>query len=557
MLIRKFLFLIGFLASAMASTAGLAQSHDMQASACTAFANAYFGNNKYEAMLAQIPDAPTTVISAKVIAAGGDGSAIQDDLPEYCRIEAQITPTIGVLIRMPTKNWNGKMLMGGCGGPCGNYLEDRVDPGLVRGYATVNTDMGHKGIGWGFGYNNVQGQIDFGFRATHLTAEVGKVVVGAYYGQAPKRNYFMGCSTGGRQGLIEAQRFPKDFDGILAGAPPVTQTGWQSLVQNWAATVNNPIVDGKRKQILSPSKLPMIHNAVLKKCDAIDGLKDGVLQNPLLCNWEPKEIQCKGATTPDCLSAEEVKVVEKIYQGATWSDGKPMYYGNSGIARGTELKWAFDLEPPVGTNSSQAKYWGVGTSNGPTYDDTSVDIDRDIPRLAMLETLYHHTNPDLRNFKTVGGKLIFYGGWDDTCCRANGLIDYYEMVTRTMGGLKATQDFMRLFLPSGMDHCRYGIGGGEVDWLTALENWVEKGQAPEQVIAHHMLKEPYPSKARELTDSGGPYAKLPRHPLQAGTYDRAHPVYPYPDWPKYSGNGNSNDPATWVRMKGDLKPLVN
>lgn len=165
------------------------------------------------------------------------------------------------------------------------------------------------------------------------------------------------------------------------------------------------------------------------------------------------------------------------------------------------------------------------------------------------EAFYYHRNPDLRQFKAAGGKLILFNGWDDGCCRAYGSIDYYEMVTRLMGGVEKTMDFFRLFLPAGMDHCRYGIGGGELDWLTALENWVEKGEPPEEVIAHHMVEEPYPSRPRALTDYGPDYIRMPRHPLPKGSYDRAHPVYPYPDWPVYSGTGDPANPENWEKAK--------
>lgn len=512
--------------------------------ACEALAR-----GKFSAQFAQIPDAPTFVNSARVIPAGGDGSAVQDDLPEICRIEGNITPTVGFLVRMPTKNWNGKFMMGGCGGPCGNYLEDRIDPALVRNYAVVTTDMGHKGSGWSFGYNNLQGMIDFGLRSTHVTAVAAKEVVKAFYGKPAEKNYFWGCSTGGRQALTSAQRFPKDFDGIIGGSPPMTQTLHQVLVAGWSARANTT---ADKKSILSPSKLPMIHASVLAACDKLDGLEDGVLQHPPACKWEPKSIQCKGGPADNCLTPDEVVVVEKIYRGATWSDGKPMYLGNSGRAKGTELKWQRDLGVPNGSGDSMAKYFGIGTWGGPTANEFEGDIDQFVLRTNMQETFFYHLNPDLRNFKELGGKFIFFGGWDDGCCRADAMIDYYETVTRVMGGLQETQEFMRMFLPSGQDHCRYGIGGGELDYITAMENWAEKGQAPEQIIAHHMVKEPYPSVPRAMTDYGSPYVKMARHPLPADSFDRAHPVYPYPDWPKYSGKGDSNDPATWVRVKGKL-----
>ncbi|MDX2221717.1 MAG: tannase/feruloyl esterase family alpha/beta hydrolase [Rhodospirillaceae bacterium] len=498
-----------------------------------------------------IRHAPTNILSAVVVPAGGDQSIVQRDLPEYCRVEGMIAPTVGFLLRMPTKTWNGKFMMGGCGGPCGNYLEDRIDPALVRNYAVVTTDMGHKGGSRMYGYNNLPNLIDDGFRSTHVTAVAAKVIIAAHYGRKAEFNYYMGCSTGGRQGLQEAQRFPFDFDGIIAGAPPHAQINFQPLIDEWVGRNN---VDADGKLILTKDKLPLIHNAVLAACDEIDGLKDGVLQHPPACKWQPSELLCKGRARADCLTAAQVEVAEKAYRGATWSDGSPMFYGQSGRARGTELKWASNLEPSTGRGvNSSLKYMDVFAAPGPEFADAAFDIDRDVPESQATEMFYYHRNPDLRQFKAAGGKLILFNGWDDDCCRADATIEYYEMVTRLMGGPERTMDFARLFLPAGMDHCRYGIGGGEVDWITALENWVEKGQAPEQVIAHHMIEEPYPSVPRHITDYGSPYTRMARHPLPPESYDRAHPVYPYPDWPRYAGQGDPADPANWRRVTGEWR----
>ena len=493
---------------------------------------------------ARIPYAPTNIISAYVVPAGGDGSIFEEDLPEHCRVEGMVAPTVGFLLRMPTKTWNGKFMMGGCGGPCGNYLEDRIDPALVRNYAVVNTDMGHKGTGRMYGYNNLANLVDDGFRSTHVTAVAAKVVIDVFYGKKAEYNYFMGCSTGGRQGLQEAQRFPFDFDGIIAGAPPQTQLGHQALISEWIARHN---IRPNGKQILAADKLPVIHQAVLQACDNLDGLEDGVLQHPPACKWEPSEIQCSGEERDDCLTAEQVEIIELIYSPATWSDGSPMFYGQSGRARGSELKWEWVLEPVSGNENSQTKYFDVFAARGSAFDDRMIDIDRDIPEIMASDIFHYHRNPDLRQFKSAGGKLIMYNGWDDGCCRADASIEYYEMVTRLMGGSDQTMDFMRLFLPAGMDHCRYGIGGGEVDWITPLERWVEDGIAPDQVIAYHMIEEPYPSRSRPPTDYGPPYTLMARHPLPEGSFDRAHPVYPYPDWPIYSGEGDPAKPENWMK----------
>ena len=493
---------------------------------------------------AQIPDAPTNIISADVIPRGGDQSIVQRDLPEYCRVEGMVAPTVGFMLRMPTRTWNGKFMMGGCGGPCGNYLDDRIDPALVRNYAVVTTDGGHKGTGRMYGYNNLQNLVDEGYRSTHVTAVAAKTIIANYYGSQAKYNYFFGCSTGGRQALQEAQRFPFDFDGIIGGAPPWNQTGYQALIGEWVGR-NNEGPDGE--QILTADKLPMIHQAVLEACDDLDGIEDGVLQHPPACKWEPTEIQCRGRERDDCLTAAQVEVVQKAYNGATWSDGSPMYLGQSGIARGSELKWTRSLAIPPGDGNSMTKYYDILDARGPGFDDRDFDIDRDVPGLAAVEIFFDNRNPDLRNFKEAGGKFILFNGWDDPCCRPKGSIDYYEMVTRVMGGLEATQEFMRLFLPAGMDHCYYGIGGGEVDWITYLENWVEKGEAPDYVIAHHMVEEPYPSVSRPITDYGPRYIRMARHPLPEGSYDRAHPVYTYPDWPMYSGRGDPTKPDSWVK----------
>ena len=497
-------------------------------------------NGANAAKFARILDARTSVLTAKIVPA-------HRDLPETCRVEGLIAPNVGFLMYLPTSDWNGKFMMVGCGGACGVFLPFRIEPPLVRRYAVVTTDLGHKGgpANFGFAYNNIQGAIDFGFRATHVTAVAAKELVAAYYERRAGRNYYMGCSTGGRQGLMEAQQFPTDFEGILAGAPPLDQTGDSAFHLNWILRSN---VGPNGKPILTPERLPLIHAAVLAACDARDGLKDGVLQNPRACGWDPGALQCtNGATAADCLSATEVAVVRKIYSGATNSKGEALYFG---MPRGSEDQWPMliDIGNPPGSGAigaSMLRYGSFFDFPGTTYSVMDFDYDRDPPRLALMERIYNVQNPDLRKFKAAGGKLISYHGWNDNNIPGGAMVDYYETATRTMGGEKATQEFYRLFMLPSVNHCQYGLGGGEVDWITTLENWVEHGIAPDRVTAHHMLTEPYP------LIPGEPWAQMARHPLPPDAFDRTRPVFAYPDVARYSGKGDANQATTWGKAPRD------
>ena len=497
---------------------------------------------------ANLLDAPTTIVSARLVSAGGNGDIVEKDYPEHCRVEGQIAPTVGFLLRMPTRVWNGKFLMGGCGGPCGLYLTDRSDPALVRGYAVVVTDMGHKGSGWMFADNNLAQMVDFGYRATHVTAIAAKAVIAEFYGDRPKRNYFVGCSTGGRQGLVEAQRFPMDFDGIVAGAPPWMQTGHQPYASYWPTLAN--MKDGK--PILDVSKLPLIHEAVLAACDANDGLKDGIIQNPAACNWQPSAMVChSGADSMSCLTSDEAEVVRKIYQGPVDSTGQRLYRGQ---ARGSEMTWT----NYVGQNGKPGPFWSLTDTTlhhlaflpapGPGYSIQQFDFDRDPPRLATNDVLFAHANPDLTKFRDHGSKLIIFHGWNDNNNIPPELaIDYYRLVQATMGGPDTAAQTARLFMLPGAYHCRYGEGGGEVDWLTALENWVEHGAAPEQVLAYHMKHEPYDSVP--IAGSESRNTLIPRHPLNPDSYDRVRPVFAYPGVARYK-SGDPALPSSWVRAQG-------
>ena len=515
------------------------------AAACEAILSPQYGSR-----LALIPDAPSAINSARIVSAGGTHGAADNDLPEICRVEGNISPTVGFLLRMPTKNWNGKFMMGGCGGPCGNYLEDRIDPALVRHYAVVDTDMGHKGTGWLFGYHNLQGQLDFAYRATHLTAVVAKEIIKTFYGNAAARNYFNGCSTGGRQAMIEAQRFPQDFEGIIAGAPVYDEVGDAPYFLDWNTNVNTA-KDGS--SILTVDKLAVLHKAVLKQCDMLDGLADGLLMNPARCAFDPKSIVCKvGADAAQCLTPEQAEVAQKIHDGARNSKGQKLYWG---MAWGSEDQWI-----PIGwvdASGKQRSYAGFsitgylgltqGAPAGPGYHSSEFDFDAHPSRLDLTGALYNPVNPDLSRFHRAGGKLILFTGWHDNNIPPEASLNYYEAAMRANGGEAATKEFFRFFMPPAVNHCRGGDGGGEVDWITALELWVENGQAPEKLLAYHLQK-PYVTAPRAMEDYGAPYLKLGRHPLQRDEYDRSRPVFAYPAWAKYSGHGDPANPSSWIEV---------
>lgn len=514
----------------LAAAAGTAHAQDMHAR-CTALGGVH---GSAEAALVALPDAPSKITSAVIVPAA-------DRLPEYCKVEGVVAPNIGFELRLPTTTWNGKFIHSGCGGYCGFIRFDRAIPALARNYAVVASDMGHRGATWLFAYNNIQGEIDFAYRSTHVVTVAAKEIVAVYYGKRAAKNYYTGCSTGGRQGMVEAQRFPFDFDGIIAGAPVWDETGDGTLFVLWNSRAN---IGPDGKQIMSEKKLAVIHRAVMDKCDAKDGLKDDLLQDPRTCDWQPSEIACPSGQTGDtCLTPAEIDVVNKIYTGATDAKGHPWYFG---MQRGSEYTWTpeaigADGKPGVWVDGPSSFAEEFATTMPFFYDPPvgtpakTFDFVKDRPRMGLTEIIYNAQNHDLRAFKRAGGKLILFHGWDDDQIPPGASVDYWETSTRLMGGTEAMREFARFYTPPGMLHCAGGPGGGELDFLTALENWVENGKAPDEVIAYRLVN-----------DRGGP---RPIHPLDPAQYDRSRPVYPYPDVARYKGRGDSNVAANWERAR--------
>ena len=474
-----------------------------------------------------IPDAPTSITSAAVV-------ADREDLPAHCLVRGYVAPQVNFELRLPVDSWNEKFLMQGCGGLCGRVAGASCDDALARDYAVVVTDMGHSGPSYEalWAYDNLDAEIDFAYRATHVVAVAAKALLADFYGRPHRFAYFRGCSTGGRQGLIEAQRFPKDFDGIIAGAPVLDETGTAALHLIWSGLAN---LDSDGGPILSPADVDNMAAAVIKLCDENDGFADGIIEDPRNCDWQ--------AAVPRGLAPEKRETLRKLYAGASDSRGRRLVPG--GLMPGSEYEWVPNFVGrdgpqvfhPDGPVKQLYQFLLFLDDPGPDHSASEFDFDRDPARMALMEVIYSAKNPDLRNFRDAGGKLILYQGWDDAEVTPMNTIDYFETMRATMGGSEPTAQFARLFMLPGVAHCRRGPGADAVDWLTLLENWVERGDAPDQALAHH------------LVESQG-YMGLPRlrYPLPEDSYDWTRPVFPYPDLARYSGDGPASDAANWQRL---------
>lgn len=519
MIVRQFFILSSAVALGLIVAPCLAQADtgNDASTQCEALKNVDFS---------QLQDAPTQITEAEWVEAS-------DDLQAYCRARGYVTPNVGIEILLPTSNWNGKFLEIGCGGSCGVLVSSPpfrgCDRALRKGYVCIASDMGHQGGGELWGYNNLQAEIDFGFRATHVTALAGKAITEYFYGNAAAKSYFMGCSTGGRQGLIEAQRFPWDFDGIVAGAPAINLSATRSNLL-WASLA---VQGNDGKPIFQPTDLRLLHEAALAKCDIDDGVKDGVIGNPPACQFDPATLICRAGATNRCLSKEQAEAARKIYSGPTTSTGKQIY--TRGPMPGTELGFGYAWAGSFVRD--KFRYLQFMPDPGPGWQPQDFDFDRDYKRLGMIEAISAGTDPDLRRFKANGGKLILYHGWADGDIVPSKTVDYYETVERTMGGRAPTREFLRFFMIPGMAHCGGGAGANDFDFLSYLEAWVEKGQAPDVIIGAHVDFDKFLA-----TGDSADWEKFARDP-ENRIFTR--PVYLYPAYAKYKGKGDSNDAANF------------
>jgi len=453
--------------------------------------------------------------------------------PAHCRVTGLIAPEIAFEVSLPSK-WNGRFYMIGNGGHAGEALDDagRVaqrNEALRLGFAFAQTNTGHdarKEPGGTFVMSNPQKAIDYAWRAVHLTATTAKDITKDYYGKAVSRAYWNSCSNGGRQGLLEAQRFPEDFDGIVANAPWVDQTGFTiGAMWNQKALSQAPV---------TPAKLALVADKVMAKCDAIDGLKDGLIDDPRKCNFNPaRDVPAcaAGSDSADCLTPAQAETVAKIY-GGPMSNGRPFYPGYmpgseavvTGLfGGGTGSGWMNvivspqpDGKPADFNLAENTMRYLVPSPPQPDYDYKTFDFDRDIHLLDAWSKKADAKDPDLSKFHKRGGRLLMTYGWADSILQPMAGVNYYEQAVAKNG--PATSDFFRLFMVPGMAHCGGGIGPDRHDPMTAMINWVEKDKAPASMVASRVVD---------------------------NKVVRTRPLCAYPQVARYSGQGSIDDASNF------------
>jgi hypothetical protein len=487
-----------------------------------------------------IPDALTQVIETKLVAAN-----VSDNAVEYCQVRGYVAPSVGFLLRLPTENWSGKFMELGCGGTCGTTAHISGCNGPLRkGYACIVSDGGNKsaGIDMKWAYNSPQAVIDYWVRSSHVTAIAGKAIAERYYARSAAKSYFMGCSAGGVQAMLEAERFPWDFDGIVAGGPALNLTGvWMNML--WA---NRALTSTTGEPLLGEDDLELLHKTVIARCDLNDGVKDGLIGDPRKCHFDPLELRCGSAKGSHCLTPEQIRAVDKVYTGPRTSRGEQIVM--PAAQRGSEMTWSTFFTGSISRPTSfytyigeQFRYYFFQPNPGPTWEPTAFDFDNDYRRLGMGEVTEPVNSPDLRRFKATGGKLLSFTGWNDPVEGVLRTVDYYETAERIVGSRAATQDFFRLFVIPGMNHCTGGEGAFAVDYLSYLEAWVEKGRPPEKVVGYH----PTPEALKLPNAQSWEFMWGSEFPLEPTSVAFSRPIYPYPVDTKYLGHGDPRDAASF------------
>ncbi|MBI4891255.1 MAG: tannase/feruloyl esterase family alpha/beta hydrolase [Acidobacteria bacterium] len=480
-----------------------------------------------------------TITAAEAVPAGPftppDKSKI-GNMPPFCRVAATSKPSadsdIQFEVWMPAEGWNGKFQGVGNGGYAGSISYGAMATAVRAGYATASTDTGHKAAGGGAGWalGHPEKTADFGHRAIHEMTVHGKALLAAYYGSPAKRAYFSSCSNGGRQALMEAQRYPADYDGIVAGAPA---NYWTRLMVNGVNLSRETAAS--ESGYIPAAKLPAIQAAALAACDAGDGARDGVIGDPERCRLDLSRLQCKGAENDECLTPGQVKELQVLYGGTKTSKGKVVSPGYTMGGEAESGGWG-----PWITGAAREKslmfMFGTEFFKNMVYSDKAwdyrkFDVDRDWKAAeAKAGPLVNADNPNLKAFHARGGKLILYHGWSDAAIPGQMAITYFESVQKKMGA-KKTSEFVRLFMVPGMQHCGAGSGANSFgqggtgkgdpknNVAAALEHWVEQGVAPEEIIA--------------MRTAGG-------------KVEKTRPLCAHPKVAKYKGAGDVNDAANWA-----------
>lgn len=475
----------------------------------------------------RIPDAATTIMSAEVMAAEA-GTEV------YCAVKGYIQPQIQFEIRLPTRTWNGRYFQTGCGGTCGRVDIQACNDALARNFAVAAQNMGHVSFRDGIWASDPLLRRDFGRRSTHVTAVVAKTIVERYYGKKADYSYLRGCSTGGREGLLAALHWPEDFDGIIAGDPafPARQGG---VINNWIAHHLNTD-DGK--PVFDKASLAFLNSQVLTKCDAIDGLEDGIIDDPRNCEFDITSVKgCpNGKDGTDCLTNAQVKAAQKLYDGPRHSRTKERLYPGW-VVVGSEKSW----NPRLNINYADQflRFMAFAENPPSSYTYRDFNFDKDIARLEEYAAVYDpvapHSDPDMSEFRKLGGKLIVYHGWADATVSPLTSVDFYSEVAQKEGGMDKVKDWYRLFMLPGMFHCRGGDVPDSVDWLTTIVDWVENKHAPDRLVASQ-------------------YKDFDRRTGKHGGLLRTRPLYPYPSVARYGGTGDINDATNW---RADEPPVVH
>jgi len=484
---------------------------------------------------ARVVDVPAGGLEVPAYGGAGFGTILAQNssrIRQYCDVTGYVAPQNKFELKLPlSSEWNGRFFFFACGGFCG-YLEGRYcNLGLARGYASATGNGGHDsrlGFDGVWAANAPELQEDFGWRSNHVVTLMTKAITTYYYGQAIKRSYMAGGSKGGQAVLLEAQKFPEDFDGLIARAPVYDYTGRNTIAAAWFAQA---VSDGHGGSVLNAAAAEAVHKSVLQNCSAQAGVEEGLVTDPPSCKWQPEMIACAaGSNGSGCLNAKQVAAVKRLMTPVTNSRGEVLWAYP--YIPGTETEWAgwnyfaaaYPGYPPDFANlelpGQYLKYF-VDEKMREKGEALTFDFDHDPATLGRARRIYDATSGDLRAFKARGGKMLIWHGWADGAIVATSSIGYYEGVMKFMGGRKQIEDFFRLFLIPGVHHGGGGPGLTEFDAFTALENWVERGQAPEKLIALRSTN---------------------------GVVERSRPVFPYPILAHYPGRGDPKRADSFVPL---------
>ncbi len=462
-----------------------------------------------------------TVTMARPVAAGAftqgggrDAGARFGDLPAFCRVAATLTPSsdsdIRIEIWLPVSGWNGKFQGVGNGAWQGSIAYSAMAEALRRGYATSSTDTGHVGGSASFGLGHPEKVIDFAYRSAHEMTVKAKAVVNEFYGHAPRFSYWVGCSAGGRQAMQEAQMFPADYDGIVAGSPGLDWSGRTAQAVRIAQALQ------KDEARLSSAATRVLHGAVVAACDPLDGVRDGLLENPAACRFDPGVLVCKSGEASGCLTLSQVGTARLLYSPIVDAATEREI---PGLAPGSELGWT-DLGWSASARATGLDHLRYLVFGDPAWDVQTFNVSTDVARLAEGPGgAIDARNANLQPFFDRGGKLLQYHGWSDPQITPFGSTAYFTRVATALGGAPKVHGSYRLFMAPGMAHCGGGEGPSDFDELTALEQWVEHGQAPDTIRASHITN---------------------------GKVDRTRPLCPYPQVAIYSGSGSIDDAANFA-----------